>query len=81
MQRLRDLWVSFELMFHDFGDSEDAESRIVYDPPPESGALVETFRFDRARELVAAVEREPRFIATVERSVEAYRKLAAPRIL
>ena len=78
-QRMRDLWVSFELMFHDFGDSEAADTRIVYDPLPDSGALVETFRFDRARELVAAVEREPRFIATVDRSVEAYRRLAAPR--
>ncbi len=48
VNRLRDLKVSFEMMVHDFGDCESADTRIVYEPPPESGALFGTFHFDRA---------------------------------
>jgi NTE family protein len=77
--RLRDLRVSFELMMHDFGDCEPAETRIVYDPPPDAGALFGTFHFGRARQLVEAVEREPGFRHAIERSVAAYRRLAVPR--
>ena len=79
VNRLRDLRVSFELMVHDFGDCEASDTRVFYDPPPDAGALFGTYRFGRARELCLAVEREPRFRETVQRSVEAYRKLAAPR--
>lgn len=80
IHRLRDLKVSFEMMIHDFGDTEPADHRIVYEPPPDSSALFGTFRFGRARELVDAVEREPRFRDTVDRSVEAWSKLSAPRL-
>jgi NTE family protein len=79
VRRVRDLMVSFELMMHDFGDCEDAESRVVYDPPPDAGALFRTFAFGRARELVSAVEREPRFQETLQRCADAWAKLSAPR--
>jgi predicted acylesterase/phospholipase RssA len=77
--RLRDLRVSFELMLHAFGDCEPSESRIVYDPPPEATALFGTFAFGRAGALIEAVEREPGFQEIIRRSVEAYKRLAAPR--
>ena len=80
VHRLRDLKVSFEMMIHDFGDTEPADHRIVYEPPPDSSAMFGTFRFGRARELVDAVEREPRFRDAVDRSAEAWAKLSAPRL-
>ncbi len=81
INRLRDLKVSFEMMMHDFGDCEAAETRIVYEPPPESGALFGTFHFNKAAELVRAVEKEPRFQEAVDWSVEAWRKLAEARVV
>lgn len=79
VNRLRDLMVSFELMFHDFGDCEEAETRVVYDPPPETGPLFRTFNYARARELVDEVKREPRFGDTMARALSAWAKLSAPR--
>jgi NTE family protein len=80
LRRLRELRVSFELMMHDFGDCEPSETRIVYEPPPDAGTLFGTFRFERARDLVAAVEREPGFRDTIERSTVAWGRLSAPRM-
>jgi predicted acylesterase/phospholipase RssA len=79
VNRLRDLLVSFELMLHDFGDCEEAETRVVYEPPPETGTLFRTFNYGRSRELVEAVKGEESFRATVQRSADAWAKLAAPR--
>lgn len=79
VNRLRDLLVSFELMFHDFGDCEEAETRVVYEPPPEAGPLFQTFEYSRARELVEAVKREESFQTTLRRSAAAWKKLSAPR--
>lgn len=79
IRRLRDLRVSFERMMHDFGDCEPSDTRVVYEPPPDSGTIFGTFQFGRARALVAAVEREPGFRDTVDRATEAYRRMAAPR--
>jgi predicted acylesterase/phospholipase RssA len=78
--RLRDLRISFAMMIHDFGDCEPADTRIVYEPPPDSNALFGTFRFSRARELVAMVEGDASFRETIDRSVEAWGRLSAPRI-
>jgi NTE family protein len=80
INRLRDLRVSFELMIHDFGDCEPAETRVLYDPPPEANGLLRTFDFARAHDLVREVEREEGFRQTIERAVETWRKLAAPRL-
>jgi predicted acylesterase/phospholipase RssA len=80
VNRLRDLRVSFEMMMHDFGDCEPSETRIVYEPPPDANSLFGTFQFGRAAALVEAVEREPRFRETIDRSAEAWARLAAPRI-
>ncbi|MFT3772821.1 MAG: patatin-like phospholipase family protein [Minicystis sp.] len=79
INRLRDLLVSFELMFHDFGDCEAAETRIVYEPPPEAGPLFRTFNYGKSRELVDEVKREDSFRATLQRSADAWAKLAGPR--
>ncbi len=83
IRRLSDLRVSFALMIHDFGDCEPSDTRIVYDPSPDAGSLAgslfRTFDFGRARELVATVEKDPRFRETIDRSGEAYRALAAAR--
>ena len=79
IRRLSDLRVSFALMIHDFGDCEPSDTRIVYDPSPDAGSFFGTFHFGRARELVATVEKDPRFRETIERSGEAYRALAAAR--
>ncbi|APR75785.1 Hypothetical protein A7982_01131 [Minicystis rosea] len=79
MNRLRDLLVSFELMFHDFGDCEAAETRIVYEPAPETGPLFRTFNYGRSRELVEEVKREENFRSAVQRSADAWAKLATPR--
>ena len=80
VNRLHHLRASFEMMMHDFGDCEVSETRIVYDPPPDAGALFGTFHFGRAAALVEAVEREPRFRETIERSAEAWARLSAPRL-
>lgn len=79
VNRLRDLLVSFELMFHDFGDCEEAEHRVVYEPPPETGPLFQTFEYSRARELVEEVKREDAFRTTTRRSIAAWGKLSAAR--
>jgi hypothetical protein len=79
LRRIKDLQASFALMMHDFGDCEEAETRIVYDPPPDAGALFRTFAFGRAEELISAVEQEPRFQETILRCAEAWGRLSAPR--
>lgn len=79
LNRLRDLLVSFELMFHDFGDCEEAETRVVYEPPPETSTLFRSFDYGRSRELVEMVKRDEIFRATVQRSADAWAKLAQPR--
>ena len=79
VHRLRDLLVSFELMFHDFGDCEDSATRVVYEPASEAGALFRTFDYRRARELVSAVKREDSFREAVDRSERAWKRLARPR--
>jgi len=80
VRRIMDLKVSFELMMHDFGDCEDADDRIVYEPHPDAGALFRTFAFGRARELCAEVEREDSFQDTIRRCAEAWQRLSAPRV-
>jgi len=79
VHRLRDLLVSFELMFHDFGDCEDSDTRVVYEPAPDAGALFRTFDYRRAPELVEAVKREDSFREAVNRSERAWKRLARPR--
>ncbi len=77
--RLQHLGTAFEVMFHRFGRSEPGERRISYDPPPHAFPLLQTFRFDRAREILAMVKGEPEFQATVRRVVSAWKALSAPR--
>jgi hypothetical protein len=66
-------------MFHRFGRSEPSDTRIAYDPPAHAFPLLHTFRFDRAREIMDAVKREPGFVDVLDRSVEAWKRLARPR--
>jgi predicted acylesterase/phospholipase RssA len=77
--RIRDLAVSFSLMFHDFGECEDAETRIIYEPPPQLSPLFRTFEFHRAEEIVAHVKHEEQFQDMVRKSMEAWHKLSQPR--
>lgn len=79
MNRLRDLAVSFAHMCHDFGDCEEASSRIIYEPPPDGFPLLRTFDFHRAEQIVEEVLREPRFQEMVAKSAQAYQRLARPR--
>lgn len=79
VHRLRDLMVSFELMFHDFGDCEEAEWRVVYDPPAETAPLFRTFNYAKSRDLVDEVTREPAFTATLDRCAEAWGRMSAAR--
>lgn len=80
VHRLRDLLVSFELMFHDFGNCETSDTRVVYEPAAEAGTLFRTFDYRRARELVDAVKREESFQEAVNRSERAWKRLARPRV-
>jgi predicted acylesterase/phospholipase RssA len=80
VNRLRDLRVSFEMMIQHFGECEPAETRVVYEPPPDESALFGTFHFGRAASLIDAVEREPRFRETVDKSAAAWARLAAQRL-
>jgi hypothetical protein len=68
------------MMIQRFGECEPSETRVVYEPPPDANALFGTFHFSRAPTLVDAVEREPRFRETIDKSVEAWSRLAAPRV-
>jgi predicted acylesterase/phospholipase RssA len=80
VNRLRDLRVSFEMMIQHFGECEPSETRVVYEPPPDESALFGTFHFGRAAALIEAVEREPRFRETVDKSAAAWARLAAARM-
>jgi predicted acylesterase/phospholipase RssA len=77
--RIRDLAVSFSLMFHDFGECEDAETRVIYSPPPQLSPLFRTLEFHRATEIVDHVKCEEQFQDMIRKSVEAWSKLSRPR--
>lgn len=79
INRVRDLIVSFSLMFHDFGDCEEADTRVVYEPPPDASALFATFNYGSARALVDKVKQEPAFRLTVQRCADAWARLGGPR--
>lgn len=84
LNRLRDIYVSFTLMLHDFGDCEPSETRVVYDPGGHASSLSLTSAFERGRAVVHAVERDPLFQETIRRAVEAWQRLArarAPQVL
>src|SRR4029078_11677738 len=74
--RARDLGASFSLMLHSAGRAEPSATRILYDPPARVFPLMRTFRFDEARSIMAAVQREPGFVRVVERCAEAWGRLA-----
>lgn len=78
VHRVRDLMVSFALMMHEFGDCEDADTRIVYDPPPTYPKFSPS-EFDRAPEILEAVRKEPIFRETVRKSIDAWHRLSARR--
>ena len=63
--RIRALMSSFDLMFHDLGDTE-AAGYILYDPPAAAFPLLRTFDFKKAQKIYDAVKEEPRFIETLE---------------
>ena len=79
MNRLRDIYVSFALMLHDFGDCEAADNRIVYDPAGQPMPLFRTSEFRRGRDIVEAVENDPVFLETMRRAGESWQRLARPR--
>jgi NTE family protein len=76
--RVRDLAVSFALMFHDFGDCEEAPTRVIYDPPARSFGLYRTFSFHKAQEIVDDVKQEEIFQEMIDKSVKAWKRLALP---
>jgi len=77
--RIRDLAVSFSLMFHDFGECEDAATRVIYSPPPQLSPLFRTLEFQRATEIVDHVKGEEQFQEMIQKSMEAWSNLARAR--
>src|SRR5262249_50706924 len=79
LARLHHLGTAFQVMFHHFGRAEPGERRLCYDPPSSASPLLRTFRFDKAREIVAAVQQEPGFQAVLEQCEQAWLQLSRPR--
>lgn len=78
-RRARDLIASLALMFHDAGDVQTSETRVLFDPPQERLVLFKTFEFHRAEEILTHVRQEAEFKQAVSESVKAWTTLKSPR--
>jgi predicted acylesterase/phospholipase RssA len=78
-RRARDLIASLSLMFHDAGDVQSSDTRVLFDPPQERLVLFKTFEFHRADEILAHVRQEAEFKQAVSDSVKAWDTLKSPR--
>jgi len=78
-RRARDLIASLSLMFHDAGDVQTSETRVLFDPPQERLVLFKTFEFHRAEEILTHVRQEAEFKQAVSESVKAWTTLKSPR--
>jgi NTE family protein len=78
-RRAKDLIASLALMFHDSGDVQTSDTRVLFDPPQERLVLFKTFEFHRAEEILAHVRQEAEFNETVRACVTAWNTLKSPR--
>jgi NTE family protein len=78
-RRAKDLIASLSLMFHDSGDVQTSETRVLFDPPQERLVLFRTFEFHRAEDILAYVRQEAEFKQAVSESVSAWNALKSPR--
>ncbi|MEP7123857.1 MAG: patatin-like phospholipase family protein [Byssovorax sp.] len=78
-RRAKDLIASLSLMFHDSGDVQTSETRVLFDPPQERLVLFRTFEFHRAEEILTHVRQEAEFGKAVSDCVSAWSTLKSPR--
>lgn len=77
--RATDFLASFSLMFHDAGQHEPRENRIIFEPPAADLPLLGTFEFERAQEIIQMVRAQRAYKETVRRTALMWEKLKRPQ--
>lgn len=80
LSRAADFLSSFSLMFHDAGQHEPKENRIIFEPPATDLPLLGTFEFNRAAEIIKTVRAQRAYKETVRRAALAWEKLNKAQI-
>ncbi len=77
--RATDFLASFSLMFHDAGQHEPKDNRIIFEPPAAELPLLGTFEFNRAKEIIRTVREQRAYKETLRRAKQAWEKMQKPR--